>query len=161
MANTFYIKIDGATQGTIEGDCTQAGRENLIVGYKFVERTTIPRHSDTGQPTGSRVHHPICFTKHVDKASPKLWQAMTTGERLGTVRFDFYKINEEGTNENFYSIELEQAIIVEMQSELKDTAATTDTVADEMLEHVYLTYRKIRWIHILDTVEAEDDWNQR
>jgi len=161
MANTFYVKIEGATQGAIQGDCVQTGREDLIVGYKFEERSTIPRHADTGQPTGSRVHHPIRFTKHVEKSSPKLWQAMTTGERLPVVRFDFYKINEEGVNENYYSIELEQAIIVEMAAELKDTAETTETLAEEMLEHVALSYRKIRWIHNIDTVEAEDDWNQR
>lgn len=161
MANTFYVHIEGTSQGKIDGDCAQEGREGLITGYGFSELTTIPRHADTGQPTGSRVHHPICFTKHADMASPKLWQAMASGERMSKVRFDFYKINNEGVNENYYTIELDEAIIVEMETALSNTSDTTSTLADEILENIKMTYRKIRWVHHLESIEAEDDWLQR
>lgn len=158
LANPFYIHIEGATQGKIDGNVDQAGREKMIRGYRFESRTTIPRHTDTGQPTGTRTHHPLMFSKHVDRASPLLWGAMTTGESLGIVRFDFYRINEEGKNEKFYSVTLRDAIIVDMRSELQDTSTASGTESEEMRESVYLTYRRIEWEHHIDSTAAADDW---
>ena len=82
MANAFYISITGETQGEIKGDVEQESREGMMRGYSFSNSTTIPRHADTGQPSGTRTHHPIVFSKHVDRSSPMLWQAVCTGESL-------------------------------------------------------------------------------
>ncbi|MCA8956194.1 MAG: type VI secretion system tube protein Hcp [Planctomycetes bacterium] len=160
MANAFYVHIEGATQGKLDGDVDQEGREKMIRGYRFESRSTIPRHADTGQPTGTRTHHPLVFSKHVDRSSPQLWQAMTSGESLKVVRFDFYRINESGENEKYYSITLSEAIVVEMKSELEDTSKATDLQAEEMREYVSLTFKKIQWEHLIESTAAADDWRK-
>lgn len=160
MANAFYIKITGETQGEISGDVDQEGREGMVRGYSFSNCTTIPRHSDTGQPTGTRTHHPIVFSKHVDGASPMLWAAMTRGERLKEVIFDFYKISPTGENTNYYSVRLKQAIIVEMQTELSDTSGASGIQAEEIREHLHLTYREIEWEHKDAGTMAADSWTR-
>ncbi|MEM8709958.1 MAG: type VI secretion system tube protein TssD [Planctomycetota bacterium] len=158
MANAFYIKITGANQGEIAGDCEQEGREEMIRGYSFSNSTMIPRHADTGQPTGTRTHHPISFSKHVDCSSPLLWQAMTKGEQLTDITFDFYKINPAGENTNFYSVRLKDAIIVEMQTELMDTSGATGIQAEEIREHLQITYKEIEWEHKEAGTMASDSW---
>ena len=158
MANAFYIYIEAEKQGKIDGDVEQEGREASIRGYRFSSMTKIPRHESTGQPTGNRTHYPVIFTKHADKSTPLLWQAMTTGERLTSVKFDFYRINQQGENENFYSVTLYDAMIVEMETDLADTSTTVDTMADEIREHLHLTFRRIEWEMHVDGTAAANDW---
>lgn len=158
MANAFYVSIKGATQGDINGDVQQEGREDTIRGYSFSNSTTIPRHVDTGQPSGTRTHHPVTFSKHVDAASPLLWQAMTTGESLEEVVFDFYKIDPRGENTNYYSVTLRNAIIVQMSTELADTAGAVGTQAEDIREHLHLTYQEIEWEHKDAGTMTSDSW---
>ncbi len=115
MALTGYLKVVGKNQGEINGDCKQSGRENLIVVYGVEHNIEIPRDPHTGLPTGQRIHKPLIITKHVDQASPKLNQACTSGEQLSEVTLQFYRINEKGQEEHYYTIKLENAIIVNMK----------------------------------------------
>ena len=158
MASAFYVTINAESQGPIKGDVVQVGRKDSIRGYSFSNSTTIPRHKDTGQPTGTRTHHPIVFSKHVDRSSPQLWQALTTGERLSDVTFDFYQINPSGENLNTYSVTLRNAIIVEMQSELTDTSGVTGIQSEEVREHLHVTYEEIEWEHKEAGTMATDSW---
>ncbi|TVQ33628.1 MAG: type VI secretion system tube protein Hcp [Phycisphaeraceae bacterium] len=158
--SAFYVTITNSRGQQIKGDVEQEGREETIRGYAFSNRTTIPRHKDTGQPTGNRTHHPIVFSKHVDLSSPLLWEAMTRGETLQKVQFDFYMINKNGENERIYSITLEDAIIVEMQSEKADTAQATGTQAEDMREQLHFTYRTITWEHHGSTHTTSDSWDK-
>ena len=158
MANAFYVSIKGATQGDIIGDVQQEGREDTIRGYSFSNSTTIPRHVDTGQPSGTRTHHPVTFSKHVDPASPLLWQAMTTGESLEEVTFDFYKIDPKGENTNYYSVTLRNAIVVQMSTELADTAGAVGTQAEDIREHLQLTFQEIEWEHKDNGTMSSDSW---
>lgn len=158
MANAFYVTITGTSQGEIKGDVRQEGREDTIRGYAFTNATTIPRHVDTGQPSGTRTHHPVNFSKHVDEASPLLWQAMTTGETLEEVIFDFYKIDANGENKNYYSVTLRNAIIVEMRTSLEDTSTATGTQAEDIREYIDITYQEIVWEHKDAGKMTSDSW---
>jgi len=56
MATTIYMKVTGKNQGEIQGDCTQQGRENLILCYQMDHAVEIPKDTHTGLPTGQRVN---------------------------------------------------------------------------------------------------------
>ena len=43
MAMTIYMKVTGKNQGEIKGDCTQQGRENLILCYFMDHTVEIPK----------------------------------------------------------------------------------------------------------------------
>ena len=160
MANPFYIKITGEKQGEFTGDVDLEGREGMILGYRFENSVSVPRDTNTGQATGKRVHKPIRFTKHVDGSSPLLWMALVRSESLTEVIFDFYRINASGENVNYYSVQLKNAQVVQMSTDLADTAQAVGLESDLTREHVELTYQEIIWEHKDAGTMSQDQWKQ-
>lgn len=157
MAMTSYMNLTGKNQGKIEGDCTQSGREGKILVYDLKHEIEIPRDTHTGLPTGQRIHHPLIITKHIDQSSPKLMQACTSGEQFSEIAVQFYHINETGQEEHYYSIKLENAIIVKMVNN-KPMTFLPENMPYHDMEEVWFTYEKIIWVHEIHGIEAEDDW---
>jgi len=157
MANTMYLKLTGANQGEIQGDCSQQGRENTVLVYQLDHSVEIPRDTHTGLPTGQRIHLPIVITKHEDKASPKLFQACCSGEQFTSWELDFYRINEKGQEEHYYTIKLENAIIVNLR---KYTPLTflPDNKPYKDMEEVSFTYATMIQTYEPDGIEAQDSW---
>ncbi len=157
MAMTSYMSLIGNNQGPIEGDCTQAGREGTILVYDVKHEIEIPKDEHTGLPTGQRIHKPAVITKHIDKSSPSLMQACTSGEQFSEVVIKFFHITETGAEEHYYTIKLENAIIVRMKVNKPMTFLPENKPYHDM-EEVQFTYSKIIWTAEVDGVEAEDDW---
>ena len=157
MAMTSYLKLTGATQGPIEGDCKQQGHEKTILVYEFEHKIDIPRDNLTGLPYGQRIHRPLVITKHVDNASPKLNQACCSGEQLTEVLLEFYRISERGLEEHYYTIKLQNAIVVETKC-YKPMTLVEETKSLHDMERISFTYEKIIWTYVPDGIEAEDDW---
>ncbi|MCM2286443.1 MAG: Hcp family type VI secretion system effector [Desulfobacula sp.] len=157
MAMTSYLKVEGKEQGSIEGDCTQKGRENTILVYSMDHKVEIPRDTHTGLPTGQRIHKPLQIIKHKDKSSPKLFQACCSGEQL-KAELKFFRINEKGQEEHYYTIKVDNAIIVEMQEYTPLTFLDMNKPYKDM-ESVLFTYEKIIWTYEPDGIETEDSWN--
>ena len=158
MALTGNLTLEGETQGKMEGDCTQKGREKTILVYAVDHSIEIPRDPNTGLPTGQRVHKPLVITKHIDPASPLLAQACTSGERMKTWQMDYYRINDRGQEELYYQIKLEKAIVVSIRHYKPHTLDDANKQSLDM-EDVSFTYGKITWTHKIANTEAEDDWN--
>lgn len=165
MANPIYIWFEGVTQGKIEGwgswkgEDDQTGREGSSLVQAFEHEITIPRDSQSGMASGTRVHKPIKITKRIDKASPKLYKALCTGERLKSVEVKWFRINQSGggMQEHYFTTKLEEAVIVSMNQWFPITADPTKRDYSH-LEEVQLTYRKIIWTWVDGGIEAEDDW---
>ncbi len=71
MSSPVYIKIEGATQGLITsgastedsiGNRYQAGHEDEIMAQEIIHTVTVPTDTQSGQPSGQRVHKPFIFT---------------------------------------------------------------------------------------------------
>ena len=157
MPMTGYLTLEGKNQGKIEGDCTQKGREKTILVYAIDHGVEIPRDTLTGLPTGQRIHKPFTATKHVDPASPLLYQACTSGEQMKKWQLDYYHINEKGQEELYFQVSLENAIIVGIHH-YKPMAFLEDNKPYQDMEEVSFTYGKITWSHKTANKEAEDDW---
>jgi type VI secretion system secreted protein Hcp len=157
MANTMYLKIKGASQGEIKGDCTQSGRENSILVYSMDHEVEIPRDTHTGLPSGQRIHKPLKILKHKDQASPLLFQACCTGEHITSFELDFYRISDKGVEEHYFTIKLDNAIIVNMREYTPVTFLEENKPYHDM-EEVSFSYEKIVWTYETDGIEAEDDW---
>ena len=158
MALPAYLTLTGEKQGVIKGSCAQRGRENTILVQAVEHDVSIPRDLQTGLATGKRVHHPLTIVKAVDKASPLLYMALTTGEHLKSVELKWYQINEKGQEENYFITALEDAIIVSMKAWKKNCLDPAFAHLGDM-EDVSFTYRKIMWRWVKDGVESEDDWS--
>ena len=156
MAMTSYLKVEGNDQGEIKGDCPQEGREDLILVYSIDHTVEIPRDTHTGLATGQRIHKPLQVIKHKDKASPGLFQACCTGEQC-KVELKFFRITDAGKEEHYFTIKLEEAIIVEMR-EYNPLTFLEENKPYKDMESILFTYSKIIWTYEPDGIETEDSW---
>ncbi|MDH3882896.1 MAG: Hcp family type VI secretion system effector [Desulfobacterales bacterium] len=166
MPTPAYLSIAGSTQGNITegaftedsvGNIYQGGHENEILVEAFSHTVTVPTDPQSGQPTGQRVHQPLTITKVFDKSSPMLYKALTTGERLPTCELKWYRTSKTGTQEHYFTIRLEDAIITNITGRMPNCQDPNQAHFTQ-LEDVSFSYRKITWTHEIASTSGEDDW---
>ncbi|BBT14504.1 Hcp family type VI secretion system effector [Metapseudomonas otitidis] len=166
MPTPAYLSLEGTKQGLITagtftedsvGNIFQEGHEDQILVQAFNHQVIIPRDPQSGQPTGQRVHKPLMITKVFDKSSPLIFNALTSGERLSKCRLEWYRTSSTGTQEHYFTIELEDAVIVDVQSRMPN-CQDPNMAHFTHLEDVYFTYRKIVWTHEVSGTSGSDDW---
>ena len=114
MAHTAYLTINGETQGLISSGCnTQDSMGNKCQSSHVDEITVLStEYSMVKQPGGGgKSNAPIVITKSIDKASPLLATAFSRQEYMDCT-IKFYRTNDRGGNENYYTIELKKALII-------------------------------------------------
>ena len=156
MALPFYMTVEGTSQGKIEGYCTATGHEAEIQCHALDQTILIPWNSKTGQPAGIRNHGPLKITKAFDKASPLLYKAMIEGERLTLVTLKFYRILPTGGQENYFSITLTDATIVEVRPHMLNHFDPELARYDNM-EDISFAYAQIEWRWEPDGIVAIDN----
>ncbi len=161
-----YLSIEGKTQGNIsEGSLTepsvgniwQQGHENEILVEAFKHVVTKPTDPQSGQPSGDRVHRPVVITKVFDKSSPKLYNALCTGELLPKVEIKWFRATQAGGTEHYFTTKLEDAIIVNIDAYMPN-CQDKNVAQFTHLEDISFTYRKISWRHEKASTEGADDW---
>ncbi len=157
MPMTSHMEVTGKNQGKIDGSCDMEGREATILVYGMDHSIYIPRDPQSGLPSGKRIHGPITVEKETDKSSPMLKQALCSGEQLSEVVIKKYRIDPTGSEEHYYTITLEDAIIVEIQPYMP-LAFLPENESYRHMEKVSFTYSKIKWKHEIDGIESEDSW---
>ena len=166
MPTPAYMILEGSTQGAITagssslqsiGNGYQEGHENKILVQSFAHQVIVPRDPQSGQPTGQRIHKPLMITKVFDKSSPLIFQALVSGETLNKCHLAFYRTSGTGGQEHYFSIELEDALIVDVQSRMPNCQDPANAHFTQH-EDVYFTYRKIIWTHEVSGTSGSDDW---
>ena len=166
MNNPIFISIKGSTQGLITegaftpesvGNSYQKRHENEAFIKGFSHNISIPRDPQSGQPSGQRVHNPLVISKLIDKSSPLLYNALTKGETLTEVELKWYRTSYAGKPEHYFSLILEDAVIVNMDTYMDSEEGQTKTQVAP-LEKVSFAYRKITWRHETASTSGEDDW---
>lgn len=165
MATPIYAWFNGTTQGKISGwgswpgEDDQAGREDSSLVQQFEHEISIPTDVQSGMAAGRRKHGPVKIVKRIDTASPMLYQALCTGERLTEVTFKWFRTDSTGGGgqQHYFTTLLEEAVIVSMKEWFPITADQTRSTFSHF-EDVCLTYRKITWTWEDGGVTATDDW---
>jgi len=152
-----HLEVEGENQGAIEGSCDMEGREGTILVYAMNHDVHIPRDPQSGLSSGRRIHGPLGIVKEYDKSSPKLYQALCTGEHLKNVILKWYRIDNTGSEEHYFTHTLEDAIVVEMKPYMPMVFVAQNEPYRHM-EEVAFTYKKIKWTWEVDGIEAEDSW---
>lgn len=110
MANVIYATVKGKQQGLISAGCSsmdsignkgQAGHLDQILINSLNYAMSREQHVS---------HHPVVFTKPIDKSSPLLGVAISSNESL-EVLFEFYRTNASGAQELYFTILLTDATI--------------------------------------------------
>lgn len=154
MAHTAYLSILGKAQGCISQGCnTKDSIGNKAQESHKDEITVLACNftlSQQGDPTE------LVITKPVDKSSPLLGNALSKQEHLQCT-INFYRTNEQGYNENFYTIDLVDALITSLSFDQPNVLSSGD---EDMAEIVYLSYRDIIWKHKLAGTEGYQTWQR-
>lgn len=168
MPTVAYMSITGTAQGNITeganstesmGNAYQSDHTDEVTVQAYEHTVMIPRDPQSGQPSGQRVHKPFMVTKVFDKSSPKLYAALTSGERLSRVQIKWYRTSMTGKQEHYFTHELEDAVIVSIDGRMPN-AQDPSMEHFTHLEDVAFTYRKITWTHEVAGVSGSDDWRE-
>jgi type VI secretion system secreted protein Hcp len=152
-SGAIHMTATGAIQGDILGSVTATGKENSILLTRFVHEVVQAFDPVSGFPTGRRQHQPITITKAVDKSSPHLYAAFINAEELTTVKFEFYRIGEDGVEELYFTTELVSARIVGVEWD-----RGPQLTRHKEREHISYCYQKIIWTYTDGGISSEDDW---
>lgn len=153
----FFISIEGDQQDLITkgassmdsiGNLFLETHQDEIIGLGLSHGILIPTDA-AGQPTGSKVHGQLSISKYFDKCGPLLYQALITGENL-IVEIKFYRTTMDGTNEHYFTIKLDDAMIVNIRSQ---------SAIGQHAEEVSFVYETITWTHEVVNTNSTDTWN--
>jgi len=157
MALNAYLKLTGKTQGEIKGSVTQAGREDSIMVIAYNHEVVSPRDAASGLPTGKRQHKPLTIAKEIDKSTPLLMNVLTNNEQISKWELRFWQPSPTGQEVQHFTIELENASIASIRSEMLNNKYTENMQHKER-EHVAFCYQKITWTWMDGGITASDDW---
>lgn len=157
MPMPCYLTLQGAKQGKIEGSCEVEGHKGKILIQSVDHQVELPKNPQTGLPSGKRQHLGMNVTKEIDKSSPKIQQALCSGEQLSEVMLEFFHITKEGKEEKYYTIKLINAAVVSTRTWMPNCLQKENGPMGHM-EDIGMTYEKIVWTWVKDGIESEDDW---
>ena len=175
MSMPGFLELKGKNQGPIEGSCEKKGFEKTIEVLTLHHDVQIPKNHQTGLYTGVRVHSPLIIDKEIDQSTPKLYQALCTGEIIERAIFSWYRFVKAGEPEKFYTVQLENASIVSIQPWVNDRVLTNPSQSSvegtntnfpfgsesgqmPHLENISFTYEKIIWTWVPGGIETSDTW---
>ena len=152
-----YLYLEGEDQGWIKGSTTIFGREDLITVIAYSHIISSPRDPNSCQPTGRRNHLPLTITKDIDKSTPLLLKAFANHERMKRFKLYFYQIAAGGTEEQHYTVELDNAYIAGIHQEMLNNRAPENATHKER-EHISFTYDRVTRTWVDPPITAYDDW---
>lgn len=168
MPTPAYLSINGKTQGNITkgaftadsvGNVYVEGHEDQILVQEIEHRVTTPTDPQSGQPSGQRVHKPFVFTCALNKSVPLMYQSLASGEMLPNVEVQWFRTSVDGKQEHFFTTQLEDATIVDINTVLPHAQDSTKSEYTQLIR-VSMAYRKITWTHAIAGTEASDDWRK-
>ncbi len=168
MPTPAYMSIIGEKQGNITKDANtlksigntwQEDHKDEFLVQEFQHIATVPCNPQNGQPAGGRIFKPLIVTKRQDCSSPLIFNALVTGEKLTSCKVRFYQTNTNGKVEHYYTINLIDALLIDMRTRMlhaQDTA-TKERVVEEILQ---FSYRAIEVKHDICSTSGADDWRK-
>ncbi|MFZ3280039.1 Hcp family type VI secretion system effector [Pseudomonas sp.] len=157
-----FMTLHGSRQGLISagafteasvGNSYQSGREDKIMIQALSLGIFVPKNAGAGR----RMHKPLIVTKTIDKASPLINTALCSGELLSQCRVEWFRTSAQGVQEHFYTMELEDAVIVGAEI-LMPHCQDPDTAHLTQLEKIHFRYRRIYWCHEVSRTMGSDEW---
>src|SRR6476469_2672271 len=108
--------VDGTIEitGQRQGPFSKSPLTITAVSHEIVS----PRDPASGLPTGKRQHKPFVITKELDKATPLLYNVLVNNENITEWSLEFWKPSPQGAENQHYTIDLVNANIASIRSEM-------------------------------------------
>lgn len=160
MASPAYVWIVDDQGNEVKGDCKVQGREGSIEIFQFSYGVSMPVDKFNGSTNGTRQHDTVNMTKPYDPTSPILFKAACDGKTLKQVIVKWYRINENGKEEEYFTHSLEDVKVVSYQQQLLHTKdeMNNDHVHEDVIQ---LRFAKITIKHHDGNIEHSDTWLKR
>jgi type VI secretion system secreted protein Hcp len=143
-----FLQLDGVP-GEATDDKHKDWIELLSYDHSMMQPVSTTRSSAGGASTGRAQHGDFMISKYVDKASPKLYEAISTGKHFGKAKIEVCRAG--GGQVKFLEITLEEIMISSVALSGTGGNGATGTVQapghDLPVEHVGLNYGKIEWTY--------------
>ena len=154
----LWLKDDGGAE--IKGSVDVRGREGSIEIVGLSHSVSIPNDSNTGKLTGNRIHAPFSFDKEIDSSTPYLYKALCTGQTLKSAEIKYYRINDAGQEEEYFSTLLENVKVVGIIPMMYDIKSSYGELRNH-LEYIELRYEKVTWKYLDGNIIHSDSWAER
>ena len=141
-----FLQLDG-----IPGESTDDKHKDWIelvsYGHTMTQPVSATRSSSGGASSGRAHHGDFAITKYLDKASPKLYEALSQGKHIGKGKIEVCRAG--GGQVKFLEISFEEIMIssVTLAGQQPSNGASPDPNHDLPTESVSLNYGKIEWTY--------------
>jgi len=139
MAFDAFLQIDGVPGESID-DAHKDWIEVLSFGHGIEQPASATASSVGGGSTERVTHEDFVVTKHLDKASPKLYELSSSGKHIAKVTLQVCRAG--GSKLQYLEVGMEQVIISRV-------APTADRANEDSfpVESVSFNYGKIKWTY--------------
>ncbi len=142
MAHNAYLTVEGEKQGLISRGCNTLSSLGGKYQVNHIDEITVAstEHMMMKLPDQqAKTHNPVIITKFIDKSTPLLAMAFARQEYLNC-KLNFYRTNEQGYYENFFSIELKKALITSISlSQPHTQLAHKEEMTEEISSYTQVT----------------------
>ena len=136
MASDIYCKIDG-----VPGEATDSEHSEWIEVLSFnhgITQPASPTAVSAGGGTSARCdHQDFSITKHVDKASPKLYELCSSGKHLPTVTIEMLRAAGD-KRVKYMEVKMEEVVVSHVAPSGGQEFPT---------ESIAFNYGKIKWTY--------------
>jgi type VI secretion system secreted protein Hcp len=138
-----YLQIEGVP-GESLNDKHKDWIELVSYSHEMTQSVSSTRGSAGGASTGRSQHGDFVVVKYVDKSSPKLYEAVSSGKPFAKVKLEVCRAG--GSQVVFMAVTMEEVLISRVSL---DPASDKQNSNGDVLptETVHLNYGKIEWTY--------------
>ncbi|CAG4893372.1 MULTISPECIES: type VI secretion system tube protein TssD [Paraburkholderia] len=152
----LWLKDEGGAD--IRGSSSVAGREGSIEVLSLTHGIHTPTDGNTGKLMGTRSHRPITIEKEIDRSSALLYRAVVCGLTLQAGELKFYRTNEAGREEAYFTMSMKNIKVVGMSPRVPNIKETASAHRNHF-EIVELMYEEVTWTYADGNMVFKDGWN--
>jgi type VI secretion system secreted protein Hcp len=135
-----FMKVEG-----IAGSSMEKGRKDWSDVRGFNHALQYPFDMRDNRGRGEPEHGACTVLKEIDKASPKLYEALAKKKKVDSLLLEFERDKPgEGSTEAYFRIELHDCRVISARPHVP-TSMGKDENSPPHMEEIGFAYRKITW----------------
>jgi len=159
MASPAYLTMTDEQGNQIKANVKIKGREGTAEVIAFEYHVAIPADPHTGALTAVRKHGDGIISKTFDQSSPVLFDACCQGKTLQSMKIDWYRINDNGEEELYFTHTLTGVKVVKVKQFMLNVK-NPDNDGYGHQEQVHVRFKKIELSYPNGNIVASDDWTE-
>jgi type VI secretion system secreted protein Hcp len=152
----LWLKDEGGAD--ILGSSEVFDREGSIEVLSLTHGLHTPADGSTGRLMGTRVHRPMTIEKEIDRSSALLYRAVAIGATLRSGELRFYRANDAGREEAYFSIFMKNVKVVGISPRVINIKENASQQRNHF-EVVEFRYEEITWKYADGNMIFKDAWN--